>query len=99
MSVKKYLIGLAATFAVGMGAGTYLGCKYSKDIQYGLAKAERFMAAGSEALRESSPGPAEYGMGIMDQIKTGKTKDEAADMRKERLDRLDKVIEEHESKE
>jgi hypothetical protein len=96
MSVKKYMLGLALTFAASLGAGTYVGCTFNKDINYGLAKAERAFAAGSEVLRESYPAPAKNVIGTMEQIKTGKNKDEIKDMKKERLENLDTVINEHE---
>ncbi len=99
MSIKKYVIGLALTFAAGMGAGTYVGCTFNKDINYGLAKAERAFAAGSEVLRESYPAPAKNVIGTMEQIKTGKNQDEIKDIKKERLDKLDTLINEHEKKE
>ena len=99
MSVKKYIIGLAATFAIGLGAGTYVGYTFNKDINYGFAKAERVFAAGSESLRESYPAPAEKVCDVMNTIKTGKNQDEVKDMKKERLEQLDKIINEHENKE
>lgn len=97
MSVKKYVIGLATTFAIGLGAGTYLGCTFNKDINYGIAKAERAIAAGSEVLRESYPAPVENVCDSMEQIKTGKNKDEIKDAKKERITRLDKIINERET--
>ncbi|MBW2986057.1 hypothetical protein KY333_01675 [Candidatus Woesearchaeota archaeon] len=96
MSVKKYIIGLALTFAAGLGAGTYVGCTFNKDINYGLAKAERAFAAGSEVLRESYPAPVENVCDTMNTIKTGKNQDEIKDMKKERLEKLDTIINEHE---
>jgi len=100
MSVKKYIIGLAATFAVGMGAGTYFGCKYSENIRYGLAKAERVMAAGEQAYRQNAPEPVQKVNDVMEAIRTGgKTKEEIEAEKEERIGQLDKVIKEHESKE
>ena len=100
MSVKKYIIGLAATFAVGMGAGTYFGCKYSENIRYGLAKAERVIAAGEREYRKIAPESLQQVTGAMETVRSGgKTKEEIAADKEERINHLDKVIEEHESKE
>ncbi|MBW3004357.1 hypothetical protein KY310_00805 [Candidatus Woesearchaeota archaeon] len=100
MSVKKYIIGLAATFAVGMGAGTYFGCKYSENIRYGLAKAERVMAAGEREYRKTAPESLQKVTSTMEIIRSGgKTKEEVEAAKEERISQLDKVIEEHESKE
>jgi len=96
MSIKKYIIGLAATFAVGLGAGTYIGTTFNKDIKYGLAKAERAIAAGSEALHESYPAPVQNVNETMAQVMTGKNIDEIQDEKKERITKLDKIIDEHE---
>lgn len=100
MSVKKYMIGLAATFAFGMGAGTYLGCKYSENIRYGLAKAERVLAAGEREYNRTAPEPLKKVTDAMEAVRSGgKTKEDIEAAKKERITHLDKVIEEHESKE
>ena len=85
MSVKKYIIGLAATFAIGLGAGTYIGTTFNKDIKYGFAKAERVIAAGSEALHESYPESVQNVNETMAQVMTGKNIDEIQDEKKERI--------------
>jgi len=96
MSVKKYIIGLALTFAAGAGAGTYVGCTFNQEIKYGLAKAERAIAAGSESLNESYPAPVQNVNNAMEQVKTGNNVDEIQDAKKERITELDKIISEHE---
>lgn len=99
MSVKRYLVGLAATFAVGMGAGTYLGCKYSENIKYGLAKAERVIAAGEREYNKTAPEQLKNVTGVMETIRSGgNSKGEIEAAKEERISHLDKVIEEHESK-
>jgi hypothetical protein len=101
MSVKKYIIGLAATFAVGMGAGVYVGYKHSRDIEYALCKTEKEVIALDQGLKKWTPRIAAEIVDSVDDIKREMILDmreqEAKDKQKKRITHLDKVINDYES--
>jgi len=98
MSVKKYIIGLALTFAAGVGVGAY----FSKDISYALCKTERVAHSTDIALRKVTPETAKKFLDAYESTyrKTvfGMEDNEANQKRIERMEKLDKVINDYESK-
>lgn len=98
MSIKKYIIGLSLTFAAGVGVGAY----FSNDIKYALCKTERVAHSTDIALRKVTPDAAKSFLEAYESTyrKTvfGMENNEANQKRIERMEKLDQVINDYESK-
>lgn len=98
MSVKKYITGFVLTFAAGVGVGAY----FSNDIKYALCKTERVAHSTDIALRKVTPDAAKSFLEAYESTYRrtvfGMDDNEANQKRIERLEKLDKAIDDYEKK-
>jgi hypothetical protein len=102
MSIKKYVIGLAAALALGFGTGLYIGTMHNKDVNYAVCKTQKKAYELDRDLRIWTPRVVERAVDAVEDLRRDIIRDrrekKIEQLYKEKISELDEKIKRYESK-